>query len=250
MTPSDDSTVTTPGSGSDVEEALDRLYSVPPEQFTGERDALAKALRTHDREAAARVRSLRRPTVTAWALNRLARDAPGELVALFDADASLARSQREGAGREALAEAGRARREIIRRLVDSAASILTAAGHPDSPGGRDRLAQSLSAVAVDEEGRETLARGRLTRDLTPSSFWESTPAEVDPAVERREELARRAGEVAAEARRLDDDASMLEAEADRAERAARAARAAAIEARRKAARAGEEAEEAAGEADR
>jgi len=244
--------VTAPGNGSDVEEGLDRLYSVPLEQFTVERDALARALRSHDKEAAARVKSLRRPTVTAWALNRLARDSPGELAALFDADAALARSQREGAGREALAEAGRARREIIRRLVASAASILAAAGHPDSPAGRDRLTQSLSAVAIDQEGREALARGRLTRDLTPSSLWESAPAEVDPAMERRQDLQRRAEEVAAEVRRLDNEAAALEAEADRADRAARAARAAATEARRKAAEAAkraEEAEQAAGTTD-
>ena len=213
--PGDDPTVTAPGNGSDVEEGLDRLYSVPLEQFTVERDALARALRSHDKEAAARVKSLRRPTVTAWALNRLARDSPGELAALFDADAALARSQREGAG-------------------------------------RDRLTQSLSAVAIDQEGREALARGRLTRDLTPSSLWESAPAEVDPAMERRQDLQRRAEEVAAEVRRLDNEAAALEAEADRADRAARAARAAATEARRKAAEAAkraEEAEQAAGAAD-
>jgi len=241
--------VTTPGNESDVEGALDRLYSVPMEQFTRERDALARALRSHDRETAARVKSLRRPTVTAWALNRLARESPGELARLFDADAALARSQREGAGREALAEAGRARREIIRRLVASAASILAAAGHPDSPAGRDRLAQSLSAVAIDGEGGEALARGRLTRDLTPSSLWESAPAEVDPAMERRQELQRTAEEIAAEVRRLEAEASALEAEADRADRAARAARSAATEARRKAIKAAERAEEAARAAD-
>ena len=51
-------------------------------------------------ELCAAVRALRRPPVTAWALNQVARDHAADLSALFDADAELSRSQREGAGRE------------------------------------------------------------------------------------------------------------------------------------------------------
>ena len=244
------------------EEALDRLYAAPPDRFTAERDALARSLKANDKAAAAAVKALRRPPVTAWALNQVARNHAADLSALFDADAELSRLQREGAGRDALAEAGRARREIIGRLVAAAARTLAEAGHPDSPANRDRIAQTLTAVAVDAEGRGALARGRLTGDLTPGSFWETgfgpeaaptsggrPGVEPDEAAtaQRRRERQRRAEELAAEAKRLGSEASRLEADAAKAEATARVARSVANEARRKASEAAARAEAAAAE---
>jgi hypothetical protein len=227
----------------ETEEALDRLYAAPPDRFTAERDALAKRLKTSDKAAAAAVKALRRPPVTAWALNQVARNHADDLSALFEADAELNRSQREGARREALAEAGRARREIIGRLVAAATRTLAEAGHPDSPANRDRIARTLAAVAMDAEGRDALARGRLTGDLTPGSSWETGFA-AEPELggeageaaeaERRHDLRRKADDLAAEAKRLGSEASRLEADAAKAEATARIARSVANEARRKA----------------
>jgi hypothetical protein len=238
----------------ETEEALDRLYAAPPDRFTAERDALAKNLKTSDKAAAAAVKALRRPPVTAWALNQVARNHADDLSALFEADAELNRSQREGAGREALAEAGRARREIIGRLVTAATRTLEEAGHPDSPANRDRIARTLAAVAMDAEGRDALARGRLPGDLTPGSLWETgfaaepelggEPGEA-AAAERRHDLRRKADDLAAEAKRLGSEASRLEADAAKAEATARIARSVANEARRKADDAGARAEAAA-----
>ena len=224
-----------------TEEALDRLYAAPPDRFTAERDALARSLKATDKAAAAAVKALRRPPVTAWALNQVARNHAADLSALFDADTELSRLQREGAGRDALAEAGRARREIIGRLVAAAARTLAEAGHPDSPANPDRLGVL--------DGRGALARGRLTGDLTPGSFWETgfgpeaaptsggrPGGEPDEAAgaQRRRERQRRAEELAAEAKRLGSEASHLEADAAKAEATARVARSVANEARRKA----------------
>ena len=231
----------------ETDEALDRLYAAPPDRFTAERDALAKSLKTSDKAAAAAVKALRRPPVTAWALNQVARNHAADLSALFQADAQLSRSQREGGGREALAEAGRARREIIGRLVTAATRTLAEAGHPDSPANRERIARTLAAVAMDAEGRDALARGRLTGDLTPGSLWETgfgtepgpggepdEAADAAAAAGRRRDLQRRADDLAAEARRLGSEASRLEADAAKVEATARIARSVANEARRKA----------------
>jgi hypothetical protein len=80
-----------------LNEALAHLYGVSPEAFTRERDSLARSLRASDREAAAAVKALRRPPVTAWALNQIARSDPEAITALLDTDAALARSQQGGA---------------------------------------------------------------------------------------------------------------------------------------------------------
>ena len=230
-------------------QALDDLYATAPDQFTAERDALVRRLRQTDREAAEAVKALRRPPVTAWALNQVARTRAEDLAALVDADRGLAQAQLEGAGRQALADAGRSRREIIGRLVEAAADTLAAAGHPDSPTTRDRLSQTLAAIAVDAGGRAALLRGRLTGDLTPESVWDAGaaagpegavaaggPPVTDEAAgaQRRQELRQKADELAAVAKQLEAEAVRLDADAAKAEATARIARSVANEARRSA----------------
>ncbi|MGH2717301.1 MAG: hypothetical protein ACRDJU_01825, partial [Actinomycetota bacterium] len=139
-----------------LDDALDHLYSVSPESFIAERDALVKLLRATNKDAAATVKALRKPPVTAWALNRVARAHHDEVAALVDADAALAEAQRKGGRREAIAAATSTRRDIMRRLVDEAMATLEGGGHPASPGNRDRIAQTLASLAVDQEGRELL----------------------------------------------------------------------------------------------
>ena len=238
-----------PAASLDLEQALDALYAAAPDQFTAERDALVRRLRATDRKAADAVKALRRPPVTAWALNQVARTHAEELAALVEADNGLARAQLEGAGRQVLAEAGRSRREIIGRLVEEAAATLAAAGHPDAPTTRDRLSQTLAALAVDAEGRAALLRGRLTGDLTPASVWDAgaaaglesvfaagAPAGTEEAAgeQRRQELRQKADELAAVAKQLEAEAGRLDADAAKAEATARIARSVANEARRSA----------------
>jgi hypothetical protein len=78
----------------DPEAEIGRLYGLPPERFTAARDDLAKRLRRSGAgEAAGAVKALRRPTVAAWAVNRLAREQPDALEELLDAGRRLAEAQ-------------------------------------------------------------------------------------------------------------------------------------------------------------
>ena len=55
-------------------EVVDQLYGGPPDEFIARRDARAKELRKGgDRAAADAVKKLRKPSVSAAAVNRLAR---------------------------------------------------------------------------------------------------------------------------------------------------------------------------------
>src|SRR4029453_1473662 len=57
-----------------TEQAGDELFGLPPEEFVAARDDLARRLkREGDAKAAARIKALRRPPLSAWAVNRLAR---------------------------------------------------------------------------------------------------------------------------------------------------------------------------------
>ena len=83
----------------DLEADIDRLYGVPLDEFVAERDQLAKRLnKDGDREAGARVKALRKPTVGAWALNQAVRRRRKETAALLATGGAAA----QGPGRAAL----------------------------------------------------------------------------------------------------------------------------------------------------
>jgi hypothetical protein len=147
------------------EDPIDRLYGLPLEEFVAARDALAKELRAGgDRERAAEVKKLGKPTRAAWAVNRLARDRPKELGALVDAGAALAGAQEqllEGADADVLRGAA----EAARRLVDALADESEADGAT-----RDKVRATLHAATVDEEVRNEVASGRLVKERSASGF--------------------------------------------------------------------------------
>ncbi len=105
----------------DAEDRIDALYDLAPEEFVAARDQLAKDLRAEkDREGAKEVKALRRPTVTAWALNQFARrhrDEADELVRSGQ-EAAEAQERAISGGKEAkdaLRAALRARHEAVQR---------------------------------------------------------------------------------------------------------------------------------------
>ena len=157
----------------EVDAALDRLYGVPLDEFVAQRKAISAELRAAGRREGARlVAKATKPSVSAWAVNQLARrnrPAVDELLAAGERLVSEQAAALRGGGEE-FEQAQRVERAVVRQLVDGAAKILDIAGRPASTTVRERLAATLRAAAVDDEGRELLARGRLTRDLEPAGF--------------------------------------------------------------------------------
>jgi hypothetical protein len=149
---------------------VDDLYGLPFDRFVAERAALAKALRSaRERERAAQVAALRKPSVAAWAVNQLVRtqhDAVAELYAagdaLRDAQADLLAGRGDG---RALRAAGEAERAAVQRLVETARGLLTSDGHELSETVVERVADTLHAAALDERAREQVREGRLEREL-------------------------------------------------------------------------------------
>ncbi len=156
-----------------LEKQIDRLYSLPLERFTRARDELAKGLHASgDREGAARVRLLAKPTVAAWTVNQLARKNARELRALFSAVDRMRTAQAAalaGGPGASVREASEAEREALTVLADAAREILQ---HHERPrhGVVDRVVTTLRAGAVDPEFRRLLKAGRLTRELDPPGF--------------------------------------------------------------------------------
>jgi hypothetical protein len=153
--------------------APEDLYGLPLEEFTPARDALAKELRAAGRkDEAAEVRSLRKPSLAAWALNRVVRDHPVAIHRLRSAGADLREAQNQALSGDAgrLRAAGRALAEEVDRVADLAAGALRAAGRPPGPAQREKLVATLRTAAVDDAAGEALARGVLVEDLGATGF--------------------------------------------------------------------------------
>jgi hypothetical protein len=220
-------------------DVVDELYAAPPEEFVALRDARARELRASgDRAAADAVKKLRRPSVSAAAVNRLARSAPDDVEALLAAGEALRQAQLGGGDRDAIRAAAHDEREAVEALVARAGKL--------SGSALEEVRETLHAAATDEEVRELVRRGVLTEARRAAGFggFPAAPAPAppkkkkEPANDKAEKEAARKAEAerkrAAQQRVKDARAALREAEkaAKAAERAAEAARAD-VERRRK-----------------
>jgi hypothetical protein len=147
---------------------IDRLYSLPLEEFTGERDALAKRLRKEgDRDSAAEVKALKKPSVAAWAVNQVRRDRPDDVRRLLEVTEELHRvyaGLSSAGARQRLGEAAEMQRDLIRALVRCAEQLLQAGGHSANEQTLGKVADTFRAAALDEELREQVSAGRVVKE--------------------------------------------------------------------------------------
>jgi hypothetical protein len=182
-----------------MDDAADRLYALPLEEFTAQRDAAARELRrAGDRDAAGALAKLPKPTPAAWAANQLARAEPELIRELLDAGEALREAQFGGSG-EDLREATAAERRAVDAAMKAAAT-LKPAGRPLSRPMADRLRATLHAAAADEDIRAALEAGRLTSEAEAGGAWPLGGA-PQPAPRRAKRTAHRG-----------DDARAAEAE--------------------------------------
>ena len=248
---------------------VEALYAELPDRFIGARNDLSTSLKSGgDLKGAKEVAALRKPSVAAWAVNRIARDRGPDVDALIRLGRTLSDAQRDvGAvgGMDRLREAGAERRRLVDRLVRDAGDALKDAGMSAARATLDKVANTLMAIATDEEAAERVRRGVLDKELAaPAGFGDDAldssllasvtqlprvPAGsgkdhtgLTPAQERKErDAARRAERLEAEAQERAREATRLEREAKEFEvryasvtRAAAAARRRADVARRRA----------------
>lgn len=153
---------------------IDQLFDAPLAEFTAKRNQLARELKTEGQaEQAAAVAALRKPTVPVWLVNQLARRRRRDVDLLLDAGHRLREAHGEADPEKARGAFQRARdseREATRRLRNAAEELLRKEQGKASEAMIERALATLRAAAVTEEGRELLARGRLTEELTTTGF--------------------------------------------------------------------------------
>jgi hypothetical protein len=149
-----------------LEAELEALYAGPLDAFVKTRDALVATLKkAGDKEGAAAVKARARPTVSAWAVNRLWRSARADFEALLAAGEDLREAQRSalsGGGGEGMKRALASRRSAVSKLLARAKDELEGGGHPASAATLQRIESTLHTVATMGERGQL---GQMTGDV-------------------------------------------------------------------------------------
>ncbi|WP_141576427.1 hypothetical protein [Actinomadura sp. WMMA1423] len=169
----------------DFSSAADDLYGVPPADFVETRKRLAREAKAEgDAALAKRIGALRRPTLSAWAVNLLARSAAGDLADLLDVGERMRAAWGSGRG---LGDLEQRRARLVGSLVRTAGELAADAGNSLREQAVREVEDTLQAATVDADVAEEVRRGRLPQPRSHSGF---VPAGFPAAPSDRGERAR------------------------------------------------------------
>jgi len=218
------------GRMADADEQLDaiaaELYALPPAEFTAARNARAGLAAP---ELAKRLKALRKPTVSAWAVNLLARD--GQLADAVELSTALREAQDDLDAAE-LARLGRQRRQLVAALAKQAVGLAEEAGGTLSTAARDDVEKTINAAVMDASAAAAVLTARLTKpleagDIDPAALTDAVGGSLPGAVSEppRDDLAERRARKAAEKAAREAERLANEAERELARIDARRAKA-------------------------
>ena len=218
----------------------DELYVLAPAEFTAARNAKVREVKdSADKELAARVQELRKPSPAAWGVNLLARHRAAELEQLAQLGASMREAQAE-LDRAELGELTRQRRQVVAALARQASALASEAHHNLTAAVVEEVAQTLQAALGDPAAAAAVRSGRLVRPLESGGFDEvdltdavaapdasmvsaprtesrSAPVRDLAAVRAAKDAEKRADEADAEVKRIDRRIEQVEDGRDRLE---------------------------------
>ena len=145
----------------------DELYQLPPEEFLAARERAAKSAKGQGDAAGAKaLAALRKPSMSAWLVNRLAAEQGELLDQLLALGPALAEAQVRGRAAD-LRALGAQRRQLVEAVTETAAS---AAGRAITAGVREEVAATLEAALADTASAEAVRSRRLVRALSYAGF--------------------------------------------------------------------------------
>ncbi|MFB7830230.1 hypothetical protein [Streptomyces sp. NPDC056056] len=170
----------------DVEEVAEELYGLRPAEFVAARDTyVARARAAKDARAAKAIAALRRPSLAAWAANRLARQRQPEAQQFLALGETLREAHRTLDAEQLRAASGQ-RQQLITALARTAGALAGEAGLSVSDTVLHEIEQTLHGVLADRHLAEQWSRGRLVK--TPEAVVgfppvapEAVPAARAPA---------------------------------------------------------------------
>jgi hypothetical protein len=151
---------------SDLRSVADELYGLSPEEFTAARTAAERRARSSgDRELAAAVKALRRPTLSAWAVNRLVRERSELVTQVVGLGESLRQAQSLLQG-DALRQLTRQRRQLVAAVVAEARALAAGHGQKLSEAAARQVEETLQAAMADPDAADAVLSGLLTQPLS------------------------------------------------------------------------------------
>ncbi|WP_074466982.1 hypothetical protein [Streptomyces sp. WMMB 322] len=178
----------------ELDDVADELYGLRPQEFTAARDDRARRARAAgQRELAASIRALRRPTLAAWASNLLVREQDEQVAPLLRLGEELRGAHRnlEGAELRALSHQ---QHQLVNALSEQAGRLAGDAGQPLGAQAQHEVAQTLHAVLADPEAAREWAAGRLSKPLTATPGFEAAAREAAAAPPSRDQARKRSRE--------------------------------------------------------
>jgi hypothetical protein len=240
----------------DLAQVAGELYALSPDDFRAARDERAgQARASGDKDLARAITALRRPVVSAWLVNLLAREDAGQMDELLALGGSLRDAQQALDG-DRLRELSAERRRLVTAMVGEAKRLAAREGRTVTLQVEREVEATLQAALADPGAAAEVSAGRLASPLAYAGLGageavagrrESAPRTVPadkPSAERKvpggpgaQVAARRgrarsavAGEAEREEREAAQRAAREDAAAERKEREAAAARQAVLDA--------------------
>jgi hypothetical protein len=153
----------------------DALYAGPADDFTDARNRAAKDV--GDKDLAAQVKKLKKPSVAAWAVNLLVRRESEQIDTVLGLAGQL-RAAAEALDGEELRALTRQRRQLTTALASSARSLARDAGVRLTGPVVDQVEGILTAAMLDEVAAQVVRTGRLVTAFTSTGVSELDVASV------------------------------------------------------------------------
>ncbi|GAB3206196.1 hypothetical protein [Nocardia tengchongensis] len=153
-----------------LDQVVAELYGLSPAEFVAVRtERVRQARDAGDKALADAIGKLRRPTVAAWALNLLSREASDQVRALLEVGDALRDAQRRLSA-EQLRTLTTQRQKVVNVVTRKAAELAAGRGrHLTEPVLRD-IGASLQAALADQSVADGLRTGTLTAAATYEGF--------------------------------------------------------------------------------
>jgi hypothetical protein len=215
-----------------IQDEIDTLYQLAPDEFTAARNLLAKQAGADGPQ----VRALVKPPIPAWAVNQLYWKRREDYDALIEAATELRQTHKAIlAGRRGdLRAASKAHEAALDAAGKAAIALLQESGHPVTDATRQGILTTLRALPAGDPP------GRLSRVLQPGGFEmlaglsigrgkdsvrvKAEPVKAAPALKEAEPRKGKAGKAAAESETLEEKRAREQARARAQEEVATATR--------------------------
>ena len=159
----------------ELTEIADRLYAGPADAFTDARNAAAKGIK--DKALAAQVKKLKKPSVSAWAVNLLVRRESDQIDSVL-ALAEQLRAAAEALDGDELRALTRQRRQLTTALASTAKSLARDAGVRLTAPVVEQVEGMLNAAMLDPVAAQAVRTGRVLSAFTSTGVSELDVASV------------------------------------------------------------------------